>query len=521
MFFYRLRLIRLQKYPAVIFSAVLVLLFYFPSYSTDYNFSEISVAEFPPAANKFMKQQVIDIDNDGLDELIIMFRYNYYIYSFDRDSILFSDTAADMYFSGFMVTDYNGDLISDILILGADVRQQSIYFLDGTLSDSLQFVVSVGGMFEADNHPSGNLYYGDIDLDGEEEIIVTRLKEYFIFYDYLWNLEFYFKGYTISLSTSDWSMAWRQLYPSAEHATFADLNGDGTIESIIWGLYYHYDRYKVYGPPDYVEEDITSYQEFGVISDSGDMLLAINHPNPATVLGGPFNSVTGGDDIIIFKDGATFDTTVFAPSGSYGIYCLGMPGDSIQLLWGIDAESAQNYLFTLPSLPGMFCASTANNQYTIISGKDGQTIGTVDGLRRLSITEEGHFLPLPDTVIQVIQIDGNKVYLYQQTSPTDISEPIADIIPEEYYLGQNFPNPFNPTTSIEYALPSRSQVTISVYNLLGQKISTIVDEVKSPGAHSAVWDGRDSDGNEVASGIYFYQIRAGDFVESKKMLLLK
>jgi hypothetical protein len=104
---------------------------------------------------------------------------------------------------------------------------------------------------------------------------------------------------------------------------------------------------------------------------------------------------------------------------------------------------------------------------------------------------------------------------------TGIEDDNDSNLPRDFAIKQNYPNPFNPSTSIEYALPVRSHVAISIYNLLGQKIGMIVDDVKSPGVHSAVWDGKDAYGNDVASGVYFYQIQAGDFVQSRKMLLLK
>jgi hypothetical protein len=96
-----------------------------------------------------------------------------------------------------------------------------------------------------------------------------------------------------------------------------------------------------------------------------------------------------------------------------------------------------------------------------------------------------------------------------------------ELFPNKFGLSQNYPNPFNPATTIEYTLPSRCHVTISVYNLLGQKISIIVDEVKPLGTYRAIWDGRKQNGEEAASGIYLYRIQAGNFVESKKMVLLK
>jgi hypothetical protein len=93
--------------------------------------------------------------------------------------------------------------------------------------------------------------------------------------------------------------------------------------------------------------------------------------------------------------------------------------------------------------------------------------------------------------------------------------------PEEFSLSQNYPNPFNPDCNIDYAIPIDCQVRLSVYNVLGQKIRVLVDEHQSAGYKSVVWDGKDSQGQELTTGVYFYRIEAGNFVESKKMILIK
>jgi hypothetical protein len=94
-------------------------------------------------------------------------------------------------------------------------------------------------------------------------------------------------------------------------------------------------------------------------------------------------------------------------------------------------------------------------------------------------------------------------------------------LPTEFDLRQNYPNPFNPQTMIEYALPKSAHVTIEIYNLLGQKVNVLVDEDQRAGRYQVDWDGKDKDGGELASGIYFYRIQAGDFVKCKKMIMLK
>ena len=90
-----------------------------------------------------------------------------------------------------------------------------------------------------------------------------------------------------------------------------------------------------------------------------------------------------------------------------------------------------------------------------------------------------------------------------------------------YSVSQNYPNPFNPTTTIRYELPVHSHVTITICDLLGRRVTTLVNENIVPGYKSVVWDGTDSFGKPVSAGLYLYQIRAGSFTKVRKMALLK
>lgn len=93
--------------------------------------------------------------------------------------------------------------------------------------------------------------------------------------------------------------------------------------------------------------------------------------------------------------------------------------------------------------------------------------------------------------------------------------------PRSYELFPNFPNPFNPSTTIAFSIPSYTRCRLFIYNTLGQKVKTLVDGPKEPGLYEIQWDGRDDEGREVSSGLYFYRLEAGDFVATGKMLLLR
>ncbi|MBW1673043.1 MAG: T9SS type A sorting domain-containing protein, partial [Deltaproteobacteria bacterium] len=99
--------------------------------------------------------------------------------------------------------------------------------------------------------------------------------------------------------------------------------------------------------------------------------------------------------------------------------------------------------------------------------------------------------------------------------PTNIEEDIP-AIPAEFILSQNYPNPFNATTVIQYSLPSASDVAIDIYDLLGRKVETLIDQRQQAGYHQVIWNAKDK-----TSGVYFYRIKGGDYTETKKMLLLK
>ena len=96
------------------------------------------------------------------------------------------------------------------------------------------------------------------------------------------------------------------------------------------------------------------------------------------------------------------------------------------------------------------------------------------------------------------------------------------MLPAAVSLADNFPNPFNPATTIQYALPTAADVELTVYNVVGQVVRTLVAEHQSAGRYTVEWDATDDSGHSLSAGLYFYRLQVGDgFCEVKKMLLLK
>lgn len=132
----------------------------------------------------------------------------------------------------------------------------------------------------------------------------------------------------------------------------------------------------------------------------------------------------------------------------------------------------------------------------------------------IAVTE---YLFLPDGGVQYVPIWGGPINI----SATAVEESITDILPTALELEQNYPNPFNPSTTIEFSLPTRNHVALKVFNITGEEVAVLLNKTLSVGSYRVNWDGRDYEGNEVASGVYFYKLSAGNFSKSKKMLLLK
>ena len=96
-----------------------------------------------------------------------------------------------------------------------------------------------------------------------------------------------------------------------------------------------------------------------------------------------------------------------------------------------------------------------------------------------------------------------------------------DFIPLKYILHQNYPNPFNPITTLQYDLPENGLVNVTVYDMLGRQVKTLINQTQEAGYKSVIWNATTDYGKPVSAGVYLYQIQAGEYISTKKMVLLK
>lgn len=173
----------------------------------------------------------------------------------------------------------------------------------------------------------------------------------------------------------------------------------------------------------------------------------------------------------------------------------------------LDLSGVMKWRILVP--PGTANALVTDELFGLPSG--WKLVGT--GIPNAGVVElePGTKIPLPQlsTSYTLTLVAGRREEVEQETIPTSFS------------LGQNYPNPFNPSTSISYRLSAPSNVSLVVYNVIGKEVAILVQTYQQPGAYEVRWDGKDTAGELVPSGIYFYTLRAGQFTATKKMLFLR
>ncbi len=194
-------------------------------------------------------------------------------------------------------------------------------------------------------------------------------------------------------------------------------------------------------------------------------------------------------------DGAWHQVTVTLEDNSY--YSIYLDG-----VWAADGEAAADIVTNVGD--DMWLGARPNDADAITSVK---IVGMMDRVR------------MWDQALNPEQIE----YLFLMEGPEGGSVDVKEngFTPQEFKLVGNYPNPFNPATTIQYSLQTTEKVTLEIFDVLGNKITTLVSGVQHAGEHRAQWNGRDDSGQLAASGVYFYRLTAGEQVSTRKMMLMK
>jgi hypothetical protein len=253
----------------------------------------------------------------------------------------------------------------------------------------------------------------------------------------------------------------------------------------------------IFTPPELVINEFLASNEACCTDENGDYddyIEIYNYGDEAVDIGGLFIA----DDI------GNYDDYYQIPAGNDSTII--QPGDFL-LLWA-DKESEQGVLHVEIKL-----------------SSDGEQIGL--------------FMPDSTTVVDTLTFgeqsddvsygrypDGSDTWQLMNPTPgaantQELSLDEALLIPEVFVLHQNYPNPFNPITTLRYDLPEQATVNIIIYDIMGREVKTLINQTQDAGYRSIIWDATNDYGKPVSAGIYLYQIQAGDFVQTRKMVLLK
>jgi len=184
-------------------------------------------------------------------------------------------------------------------------------------------------------------------------------------------------------------------------------------------------------------------------------------------------------------------------------------GNGPAVLWVDALNGSGSSIFFAATSTGLYSTTTLNGPSTVWVQEGASAIGNV-------IVDMVKVRAVDGLVVAATHGNG----VYSNTFPTSVEEEDSSL-PEEFALHQNYPNPFNPSTAISFALARASQTSIKIFNIQGKQIASLLNEYKKSGNHTISWDGKDKNGREVASGVYYYRIVTPFNTATRKMTLLR
>ena len=397
----------------------------------------------------------------------------------------------------------------------------------------------------------------------DNALATSSLENGYVFYDWDISTDKWTKPETIEPGKAYW---FKHKY--SNNASFSNSKTAGTAVPLVDYNIELKKGWNIIGSPfsfpvevQYDAGEISKLYLFGVDSKDG---WQDPQESMSPWAGYAIHAKTGGQSIVLNPFPATNDQVLAGRIAENG-WSIQLHADGEYLFDHSNVigrqDNATDYEdgYDVPSLPNLDhfrgLSMDFNNNSTFNYSCDIRSINEFNGVWNLRLNGKGHLHPvtisadvnssLPDgLVIQVVDIPNRMVYDQflvngiiiddKLTENYDmklvagdqqyVEETILRIlseIPEEFSLSQNYPNPFNPLTKIDFSLPKTGRVVITIYNLLGQEVTTLINERLSYGYHTVTWQGTDRMGRPVGSGVYISEHKAAGNRQTRKMLLLK
>jgi len=405
-----------------------------------------------------------DIDSDGQDEILLANNggSNPYYQTQDGSTPYSEDRFIIMSVSGG-IGDFGTTIVEEYSMSPRDVNK------DGIRNNSL------GGGSPQD------IVICDTDGDGLLEAACFSWNNLAVFFIEATDTNTYTIGDTTYLKLTpgdDWTLG----------ASVADMDGDGKDEVYVTG----YGDGSLFVITD-ADGDATSLDQTGTAADdwAGNTEVAVIGSVSLGV------SATAGFGVTVGGTAAVSDINLFelATSGNPLV-----AGDWTYRIFALDDATTASVL--------------KHNGGLDFDG---------DGNLEILLSYKGVADSVDVGGVMTLDPNGNRVFRLAEWDGTIMTvRDITTIMPDDYKLAQNFPNPFNPTTRIEYYLPMNNTISLTIYNMLGQEIVKLVNNKYTVGgSHNVVWDGTDKNGMKAVSGTYVYELRYGNFSKTRQMTFIK
>jgi hypothetical protein len=450
-------------------------------------------------ANSYSTPLLADIDGDGEYEIlwesdagiVYAYRPNGYSY-FASMNGWFADTDAG-YFYGSLVpfifsTDLENDGEIEVIASYASIRHEGAIYVWQARNGQPREGHSTAKIASLGKLRGGCI--ADFNGDGEYEIgVVGRSQVNDTVYAAILDGDGNFlPGWPVVLQDR---LNFLVNYPAA-----GDVDGDG-MPDLVFTISSAFNDGEVY----VLRYDGTAYRPN--LSEDGLWFATLPGALGCPVLG----DVTGNGEVdVVVRAGSVFPGTAYERVFALDRDGQILSGWPIYTFAGLSATSTTH-------TPVLADIDNDNMLDLVLTSDDGQVY-----VWRLEVPYHPEDIPWG----QYLHDSRRSGVLPRDTLNTSVDYPPPDEqLPRSYSLGQNYPNPFNSGTRIDFDLESSVDVKIEIYNILGQRVRTLVDEPRKFGRHSVIWDGKDDASAQVSSGVYFYRMKAGSIVEHRKMVKLE